>query len=585
MNFIRFTLVLVVTFFCVMLSYSQMQNIPVATDNNADESETAIAVHPTNPNILMGCWNYYNFVEASTYTPGYGFSFDGGKTWSVSKLDTPYIPRPFGAHPSCAINRNGVAYYCFEATNSKNERGTVILARKNVFDPLEEWQSPVAYPDTFNVINDDKPYMTIDNSGGARDGWIYISWTKNLIVTEDYQSWFKSYIMFASSADGGISFSTPQKLDSAKYIIQNYSQFNCQLPLRMMSTAPRQDRVIYSMTAIGPSGEVYVTWLRYTEDTLHFIKLGKSTDGGQTFGLIQTVAKCRMVWVYGLTGGIFITNLPSIAIDQNNGYVHVVYIDRTSEDSSDPHVKHTRSVDGGTSWSTPKRIDMPPLWSAFPSVAVDKKGNVAVSYMYVDFEWPVYMSVNCYMTASTDRGTTFQKPQKVTTVSSDAYYASLYHLYMGIASSGSKILNLWTDYRNENSDVYFSPITILETTVNAKWNMASVPAMVSDFAKAAVWPNSISDALWYKPGTGYLIRNTLENRLGYWIEFSSAQTITYIGNPIDSLHIDVQAGWNMIGSMSQSLSTSKVKSVPPGIIIPNYWKYYGGSLLSRTNVE
>jgi subtilisin family serine protease len=139
---------------------------------------------------------------------------------------------------------------------------------------------------------------------------------------------------------------------------------------------------------------------------------------------------------------------------------------------------------------------------------------------------------------------------------------------------------------NAYKALYYSSTT-LTSSVNARWNMSSVPLLLADFAKTVVWPTSTSEAWWLDPGVGYIAGNPLENRKGYWIRFPSSpptQTVTYVGAPIDSLHIGVKTGWNMIGSLSSSIALNKV-SVANTQIVSHFWGldnvgYYSVNLAS-----
>lgn len=59
-------------------SYAQSFNNVVVDGNSGDQSETSIAVAPSNPSILMATWN--DFSNPSYSQPGYAFSTDGGNS-------------------------------------------------------------------------------------------------------------------------------------------------------------------------------------------------------------------------------------------------------------------------------------------------------------------------------------------------------------------------------------------------------------------------------------------------------------------------------------------------------------------------
>jgi hypothetical protein len=121
---------------------------------------------------------------------------------------------------------------------------------------------------------------------------------------------------------------------------------------------------------------------------------------------------------------------------------------------------------------------------------------------------------------------------------------------------------------------FLSPPSIV--SVSTGWNLQSVPLVVHDFAKTAVWPTAISCAYAYVPNFGYQCRDTLANGPGYWIKFASDQTVLYGGFPISRLTIPVQTGWNPVGSITYPVLASRVCSDPPHIIISPFWGYAPG---------
>ncbi len=112
------------------------------------------------------------------------------------------------------------------------------------------------------------------------------------------------------------------------------------------------------------------------------------------------------------------------------------------------------------------------------------------------------------------------------------------------------------------------------------WSMLSVPNIVSDYTKIIVWPNAVTDASTFEGGA-YVAKSTLENGKGYWVKFNQDQVITYAGSPVlnssDLINkFNVVSGWNMIGTISLNLLTSKITSDPPGIISSKFYGFNSG---------
>jgi hypothetical protein len=86
----------------------------------------------------MAVWNSKDPVEC--WNIGYGFSTDGGNTWSHSEVpdvDDYYI---YAGDPSCAFDRYGNAYCCYiarAACEPLMRLGPVYISRTSDFG--ESW--------------------------------------------------------------------------------------------------------------------------------------------------------------------------------------------------------------------------------------------------------------------------------------------------------------------------------------------------------------------------------------------------------------------------------------------------------------
>jgi hypothetical protein len=110
--------------------------------------------------------------------------------------------------------------------------------------------------------------------------------------------------------------------------------------------------------------------------------------------------------------------------------------------------------------------------------------------------------------------------------------------------------------------------------VDANWNMVSLPLVVSDASVSALYPSAISNAFAYN--TGYIQEDTLVVGQGYWLKFGAGASIPITGSMVRRDTFDVNAGWNILGSLSATVESSAVKSIPNGIIVSPFYKYNGG---------
>lgn len=105
----------------------------------------------------------------------------------------------------------------------------------------------------------------------------------------------------------------------------------------------------------------------------------------------------------------------------------------------------------------------------------------------------------------------------------------------------------------------------------ASWNMLSVPVTVTDYRKTSIFPTAVSNAFAY--ADGYVIEDTLKNTIGYWLKFSAAETLAIEGAERSLDSIDVATGWNMIGTISDTVATGSIIQIPPGIVTSNYFGF------------
>jgi hypothetical protein len=96
---------------------------------------------------------------------------------------------------------------------------------------------------------------------------------------------------------------------------------------------------------------------------------------------------------------------------------------------------------------------------------------------------------------------------------------------------------------------------------------------MNDFQKTVNFPLAVSDAFGYNGA--YYSCDTLKNGVGYWLKFDSSIVVSFSGNLITNLSIDIHSGWNLIGSISEPIATTSITSDPPGIVTSSIFGYNG----------
>ncbi len=105
------------------------------------------------------------------------------------------------------------------------------------------------------------------------------------------------------------------------------------------------------------------------------------------------------------------------------------------------------------------------------------------------------------------------------------------------------------------------------------WNMVSVPVIVSDYAKTALYPSAQSNAFYY--AGAYAVAVTLQNGTGYWLQYTSSTPETISGTAFAVDTIQVLQNWNMFGPPSYPVLKTSV--IANGTTIKsNFFGYQAG---------
>jgi hypothetical protein len=515
-------------------SPTSFTNVHVSQDPTGHfQGEPTIAINPRDPSNLAAAWIDYRLDNRPAVATSY--SVDGGLSWA----EATFIPHNIGGFPGqgdpvLSADNDGNFYLVFiSGVFSYPYYGGVWVAKSA--DGGASWPETLFRRLDNDLTFDDKPWIIVDRINPASASYVYVGWSHGL--TQE--------IWFARSTDGGETFQS----DTLSSIARG-AQFGTSF-------------------AIGPNGNLYVAW-RARVSTQTYIFFTKSTDAGVTFEPERQIFPCR--------GSAFINRLervfvfPYLAVNSSSGTLYMTWNDAFTSDSLDTtDVFFSRSIDEGQTWSQPINIfnNLPipakaPNDQFFPFVVVSPEGE-QVSVMYYDrADFPNNDSMHVKVSISTDDGVSFMQPVRITNHPSDPrvppFNGRFFGDYNGMVADPSvpgKVYLVWADSRYSNPDIFMSPANIpitatVSTPVANGWQTLSVPVVVPDFAKTAVWPTSISNAFAFVP-TGYEVRTMLENGIGYFIKFGAAQNIVLGGDVLQQHSIAVNANWNLVGSISSTI--------------------------------
>ena len=487
----------------------------------APQNETAIAVDPNNPNRIVGGANDYvtrtwscfvGITPCSALGDGYSgtyYSNNGGSSWCCnSNPNSNYTPTTdpsqigtlipgverlvggiydAGGDPSVAFDSQGHVFYAGLGFNRTSPPNTVAV-NKGTFDGggnltwgPPTFINPTTSPSTLN----DKEWIAVDSHVGSPfQDRIYVTWTRFLFNAHNGR-YVQSPIAFASSSDGGATFTTP-KLISGNVL---YGQG--------------------SRPVVGPDGTLYVFWDGATRlATSDSTWMVKSSDGGASWS--KPVAVAPLIDSSPLHDTVFRVNSFPAAAAAPNGDLYATWT--TVIDGASTAV-YSNSTDGGATWSAPARVfaagirtpigypttdpnfptlnapdPLGPIEDIFPAVSVGADGHVHLGAYRgtVVSPWqtcaagppPPEGRINCttlgpyihntrldYVVRDLSGGTNVVTIQHINT--RYGFGGGFFGDYTDMAAGSDNVLHaFWTDSNNEQSVVWWYGLQFVPTLIH-----------------------------------------------------------------------------------------------------------------------
>jgi len=347
-------IVIISVLLSITFSFGQNQNISGGT---VFDGEPYLSINPSNPQHMVVAWMGFvpfNYIAIKTKV-----SFNGGQTWSTTNVIPHTNPVYGSADPSMEFDNSGNVFLSYIDFNTSIDSGAVYV-RKSADGGLS-WASPV---EVINAQSDpdkkpiDRPWISIDRSGGVNDGNIYITTMPPKIfgpLLPPYNPYF------IRSTDGGATFDPWKYIDTIGWLAG--------------SIIP-QPTPFHTVSNSGIFHCVYPSWVLSQNTEPQFI-FASSSNAGSSFSYSSIVLPLAIAF----TDTLAKRGYPLVANPTNAN--HLVFLNLITP-HGDADVFLWESLDSGITWSDSIRINDDPIgnnrmqdliWADF-----DLDGDLVVSW-------------------------------------------------------------------------------------------------------------------------------------------------------------------------------------------------------------
>src|SRR5438876_1178159 len=300
-------------------------------------NEPSIAVDPTDGNKMVIGWRQFNTVNSNFRQGGWGYTTDGGTTWTFPGVLENNV---FRSDPVTNSNETGTFFYLSLLQSFCD----------NIWRSTNGGQSWTELQADGAAGGGDKEWFTIDKTAGMGHSFQYQTWSTAAEC---------SFGQFSRSTDGGVTWQSPLGIPNSVVWGTLDVATNGNLFIGGAAGFSSPFYCIRSTNAQNPG-------VTPTFDQVTQVNLGGSLDFGDTIN------------PGGLEGQLF------LAVDRSGGPTNNnIYMLATIQPfgfSTGTDIMFTRSIDGGLTFSAPHRINDDPVnhnkWHWFGTLSVAPNGRI-----------------------------------------------------------------------------------------------------------------------------------------------------------------------------------------------------------------
>jgi len=379
-------------------------------------NEPSIAVDPTNPDRIVIGWRQFDTVSSNFRQAGYGYSLDGGLTWTFpGVLD----PGNFRSDPVLDFDADGNFYY-------NSLQSTFACDVFAIRDGGVVWENPIP------AGGGDKQWMRVDRTNGIGQNNIYAHWNQNFTTCDG---------AFIRTTDNSLSYDDCSEVPEDPF--WGTLAVNAEGVLYLTGTNGSDFVVYRSLNAQNP--DETIIWENGVNVNL---------DGQLDAGVPVNPA--------GLLGQAWIDVDVSNGVGAGNVYLAASVNRFSNNDPGD--FMFARSTDGGLTFDDPIRINTDESVTAFQwlgTMSVAPNGRIDAAWLDSRDAPDGTNDSVLYYSFSEDQGTTWSEniPLSIPFDPNIGYpQQDKIGEYMDMVSDDEGAHLAWANTVNGEQDVYYTRI-------------------------------------------------------------------------------------------------------------------------------
>jgi hypothetical protein len=455
---------------------STVTPFPSQTNFPSAEVEPWVAMNPHDPGSLIAVWQQDRWSSLGANGLVGGYTTNGGATWTQTSATFSHCTGGTAGNggdydratdPWVTIAPDGTAYFLSISLQVPGTRHEMAVARST--NGGATWSGPVALRrDTALTVANDKGTITADPANANN---VYAVWVRYLFPNEkargqagNHSAGYYGPTWFARTTNGGASW------EPARQIFD---------PANEGPGQGRNDETQFNQIFVLPDGTLVNAFVLIHNDNAHHrrgvkVALIRSFDKGATWERHATIidGQAPVGVTDPTTGEPLRTGGPMMAVDRSanpltRGNLYAVWEDGRFSGGHHDEIAFTRSTDGGSTWSQPKRISTPSGKPAFtPTIAVSDTGTVGVVYYDLRHDGSgAPLPTDLWMVTSSNGGATWSEQHvsgpfdmRNAPFGSGGYFVGD---YIGLTAGGSAFHPVWIEATAADNvtDVYTSTVT------------------------------------------------------------------------------------------------------------------------------